>query len=175
MKLRIEKNWLLIAMITALPVLAADGLNVKTGTWQTTLVMKTSGMAMPESAMANMNAQQRAQMEAMMKQMSNAAPKTIIEKSCITEKDLKEGAFRTQQMQKDSKCTYKPGVSNRTHQEVVFECPGERGISSGRLVVDAVNSSNIKGEMHVKAASATIDTTFTSKWLGPTCAAEDKD
>lgn len=175
MKLRIEKNWLLIAMITALPVLAADGLNVKTGAWQTTLVMKTSGMAMPESAMANMNAQQRAQMEAMMKQMSNAAPKTITEKSCITEKDLKEGAFRAQQRQKDSKCTYKTLANTSRHQEVVFECPGERGVSGGRMVVDAVDSSNIKGDMHVKTATGTVDTTFTGKWVGPTCTAEDKD
>ncbi len=173
MKPRINGNWLLLTAIAALPALAADGLNVKTGTWETTLTTKTSGMTMPAEAMANMNPQQKAQMEAMMKQMSAAGPRTITDKSCVTEKDLKEGAFRGQQ-EKDSSCTYKPVATSGRHQEMTFECPGKRGVSSGHMVVDATDSSNVKGEMHIKAEGVTIDSTFTSKWLGPTCADADK-
>lgn len=177
MKLHIRKGWLLAAAIAAMPLLAADSLNVKTGTWETTMTTKTSGMemAMPASAMANMTPEQKAQMAAMMSRMGagGAAPKPVTEKSCVTEKDLRDGAFRAQQ-QKDSKCTYKPVVSSGKHQEMTFECPGEQGVSSGRMVVDALDNSNIKGEMHLKAGGMTIDSTFTSKWLGPTCAAEDK-
>ena len=58
---------------------------------------------------------------------------------------------------------------------MTFECPGTKGVSSGRMVVDAIDSANVKGEMHIKAEGMTIDSTFKSKWLGPTCSAEDKD
>jgi len=174
MKLRIEKKWLLIPMIAALPVLAADGLNVKTGTWETTMTTNTSGMSMPAGAMANMTPQQKAQMEAMMKQMAASGPKTITERSCVTDKDIREGAFH-QRAEDDSQCTYKPVVATGKRQEMTFECPGTKGVSSGRMVVDAIDSGNVKGEMHIKAEGMTIDSTFKSKWLGPTCAAEDKD
>ncbi len=173
MTLQIRKNWLLVTALTALPVLAADGLAVKTGTWETTMTTKASGMTMPAEAMAKMNEQQRAQMEAIMKNMGSAAPKTMTSKSCITDKDLKEGAFRAQQ-DKANPCTYKPVVTTGKRQEMTFECPGTRGVSSGHMIVDATDSNNVKGEMHIKASGATIDTTFTSKWLGPTCAAADK-
>jgi hypothetical protein len=173
MKLRINGSWLLVTAlagaITALPVLAADGLNVKTGSWETTITTKTSGMSMPAEAMANMNEQQRAQMAAMMKNMGSAAPKTMTHKSCVTEKELKEGAFRGQQ-DKGNPCTYKPVVTSGKRQEMTFECPGEHGVSSGHMIVDATDSSNVKGEMHIKAQGVSIDSTFTSKWLGPTCA-----
>jgi Protein of unknown function (DUF3617) len=177
MKLRIRKNWLMVTAlagaIAPLAVLAADGLNVKTGTWETTMSTKTSGMSMPAEAMANMNEQQRAQMAAMMKNMGGAAPKTMVQKSCVTEKDLKEGAFRARQ-DKDNPCTYKPVAGSGKHQEMTFECPSKRGVTTGHMIVDATDSSNVKGEMHIKAESVTIDSTFTSKWLGPTCADADK-
>jgi hypothetical protein len=173
MKLRMRKNWLLVTAMAALPVLAADGLAVKTGTWETTMSMKTSGMTVPAEAMANMNEQQRAQMAAMMKNMGGATPRVTTHKSCVTEKDLKEGAFRAQQ-EKDNNCTYKPVVTTGKRQEMTFECPGKRGVSSGHMIVDATDSSNVKGEMHIKAEGVTIDSTFTSKWLGPTCADADK-
>jgi hypothetical protein len=173
MKLRMRKNWLLVTAMAALPVLAADGLAVKTGTWETTMSMKTSGMTVPAEAMANMNEQQRAQMAAMMKNIGGATPRVTTTKSCVTEKDLKEGAFRAQQ-EKDNNCTYKPVVTTGKRQEMTFECPGKRGVSSGHMIVDATDSSNVKGEMHIKAEGVTIDSTFTSKWLGPTCADADK-
>jgi hypothetical protein len=177
MTLQIRKDWLLATALAgamaALPVLAADGLNVKTGTWETTMSMKTSGMAMPAESMANMNEQQRAQMAAMMKSIGTAAPRVTTTKSCVTEKDLKEGAFRGQQS-KDNPCTYKPIVTTGKRQEMTFECPSQRGVSSGHMIVDAADSNNVKGEMHIKASGMSIDSTFTSKWLGPTCADADK-
>ena len=173
MTLQIRNNWLLLTALAAVPALAADGLAVKTGTWETTLTTKASGMTMPAEAMAKMNEQQRAQMEAMMKSMGSAAPKTMTSKSCVTDKELKEGAFRAQQ-DKDNPCTYKPVVTTGKRQEVTFECPGTHGVSSGHMTVDALDSNNVKGEMHIKASGATIDTTFTSKWLSPSCADADK-
>jgi hypothetical protein len=169
---RLDRKLLLIVAIAAFPVLAADSLNVKTGTWETTMTMKTSGMAMPAEAMANMGPEQRAQMAAMMKQMGQGAPRTTTNKSCVTEKDLKEGAFRAQQ--ENSKCTYKQVAGSGNRQEMTFECPSQRGVSSGHMVVNATDNAHVSGEMHLKAEGMTVDSTFTSKWLGATCAAEDK-
>ena len=173
MKLPIRRNWLLATAIAAMPVLAADSLGVKTGTWETTVNSKTSGMAMPAEAMAGMNPQQRAQMEAMMSKMAGA-PHSTTSKSCITQKDIDEGAFRSQQMQEDSKCTYKSVASSGKHQEWTFDCPDEHGASSGRMVVDATDSTHVTGTISIKAEGATIDSTFTSKWLGASCDGADK-
>ena len=172
MKMRTTKDWLLVAAVAALPVLAADGLNVKTGTWETTMTTNTAGMAMPAGAMADMTPQQKAQMEALMKQLAASGPKTITERSCITDKDISEGAFH---QPADGKCTYKPVVATGKRQEMTFECPGDKGVTSGRMVVDAIDSANVKGVMQIRAEGMTIDSTFKSRWLGPTCAKEDKD
>jgi hypothetical protein len=108
-----------------------------------------------------------------MKNMGGGPPKVTTTKSCVTEKDLKEGAFRGQQ-DKSNPCTYKPVVTTGKRQEMTFECPGRQGLSSGHMIVDATDSNNVKGEMHIKAQGMSIDSTFTSKWLGPTCAEADK-
>jgi hypothetical protein len=175
MNLRTKTNWLLVTALASLPVLAAGGLGVKTGTWETTVTTKTSGMMMPADVLAKMNAEQRAQMEAMMSKRAAAGPHSITSKSCVTQKDIDAGAFRAQQAEADSKCTYKPGAGNSSkHQEWTFECPGQKGVSGGSMVVDAVDSTHVNGVMHVKANAGTVDSTFTSKWLGASCADADK-
>jgi hypothetical protein len=57
---------------------------------------------------------------------------------------------------------------------MTFECPGKQGVSGGRMVVNAADSTHVSGEMQIKAEGMTIESTFTSKWLGPTCADADK-
>lgn len=169
MKLRINKSWLLLA-IAALPALAADTLAVKTGTWETTVNIKSAGMSMAADLLAKMTAEQRAQMEAFISRMPAAVPKSMTSKNCITQKDIEDGAFKAQQMQKDSKCSYKPGASNtRSHQEWIIDCPGEKTINGGTMVVDAVDPTHVNGVMHIRTPAATIESTFTSKWLGASC------
>ena len=76
------------------PVLAADVLNVKTGTWEATFTTNTAGVGLPASVVASMTPEQKAQAEMIMKQLAASGPKTVTERSCVTDKDIREGAFR---------------------------------------------------------------------------------
>jgi hypothetical protein len=42
------------------------------------------------------------------------------------------------------------------------------------MVAEVIDSSNVKGEMLIYVDGLTMQTTFKSKWLGPTCADGDK-
>ncbi len=172
MRLPTRKDWLLLGAVTALPVLA-DGLAVKTGAWETTVRTRTSGLIVPEEALASMTAQQRTQMEALVG-TSAAGPPPSTSKSCMTQKDIDDGAFRAQQLQKESQCNFKPVASGAKHQEWTFECPSQPGGASGRMVVDATDSTHVTGEVNIKAEGVSITTTFTSRWLGDSCAEVDK-
>src|SRR5262245_51445076 len=99
----------------ALPVLAADSLAVKTGLWQTTVTTSMAGMSLPADVLAKMPPAQRAQMEQRMQQMGAGAPRTMQEKSCITDKDLKDGPFRGVGNQAQH-CTYTPVSATPRHQ-----------------------------------------------------------
>lgn len=167
-----------LVLVAALPLLAADGLAVKLGLWETTSVTATSGMsmpAMPPEAMANMAPAQRAQMEAMMKQMGGSGPHAVTDKSCVTEKDLKEGAFRQPREDTASKCKYTPVTATGRHQEWAFQCSMPGGGATGKMIVDAVDSSHVRGTFDMKAPNMTINTKFESKWLSSSCAGQDKD
>jgi hypothetical protein len=93
-------NTLVIGALILLPsavLMAADKsimINVKEGLWETTLNM--SGMAgmpgVPDDVLAKLTPEQRAQMEAMMKQrgMSSNGHATVV-KSCVTKEKIEKG------------------------------------------------------------------------------------
>jgi Protein of unknown function (DUF3617) len=169
---RLRSNTLLLAAAIALPLLAADGLAAKTGLWETTTVMNTGAIAIPADALAKIPPAQRAQMEQMFKQMGARGPTTTQSKSCVTEKDLKEGAFR-QQAEPGSNCKYTAVTDTPRKQEWTFQCTGS-GAATGRMQVDAADSTHVHGTMEVKTAQVTMNMKFDSTWLGASCAgAED--
>lgn len=163
---------LLVAV--ALPVLAADSLQVKTGVWETTTTMQMSGMSIPADTLAKMPPAQRAQMEQMMRNMGAGAPRTDKRKSCVTEKDLKEGAFRNP-AENNQQCKYTTVSSTARHQEYTFQCSEQGHIANGRMVLDAADSMHVQGTADVKSDAANINIKFTSQWLGANCAGADKD
>lgn len=159
----------------ALPLLAADSLQVKTGLWETTIVSNATGMSMPPEQLSKMPPAQRAQMEQMMKQMSARGPRTHKEKSCITEKDLKEGAFRGADDNDKEHCKYTQVSSTPRHQEVTYACSGGGHSGNGRMVIDAADSTHVQGTIDFKSDSATINMKLTGVWLSASCAGADKD
>jgi hypothetical protein len=162
-----------ICAAAALPLLAAEKLAAKTGLWETTTIMNMGGAAMPAmpalppEVLANLPPAQRAQVEQAMSAMSG---KPITAKSCVTEKDLAEGAFR-QQPQQDMQCTFSAVSSTPKRQETTFQCTTPAGPAEGKLTVDVVDATHVKGIMQVKAQQMTLDTKFDSKWLGADCGA----
>jgi len=58
------------------------------------------------------------------------------------------------------------------------ECNKENRKSSGTIRVEAVDSENIKGSVQMTLTfgdrTSEINSTFTGKYLGPTCSADNK-
>jgi len=172
MKAQNARTWLLVAAISTFPVLAADGLDVKTGAWEVTMTTKTKSVAMPAGVMDNWTPEQKAQMQATLKQLADSPPVTRTDRSCVTDKDIREGVFL--QRSAAANCTYTPTASTSKREEMTFECKAGPGLTKGRMVAEVIDSANVKGEMLINVDGLTMETTFRSRWLGPTCADGDK-
>jgi hypothetical protein len=168
--IRISVSTLAICAAVALPLLAAEKLGAKTGLWETTTTINMGAAmpampALPPEMLANLPPAQRAQIE---KMMNTAAGKPTTARSCITEKDLQQGAFQ-QQQQQDMKCKYTTISSTPKRQESTFQCTSPNGAADGKLAVDVVSDGHVKGTMQIKAQQMTIESKFESKWLGADC------
>lgn len=170
---------LLFALIvfSSLTLWAADKLtplNVKAGLWEMTSTHSMTGMpampALPPDTLAKMTPEQRARMEAAMKQSGAGGPTTNVRKECITKEKLeKRSAFDENR----GDCTRTVVNSTGSKLEVKFHCEEKQTSSDGTLLVEAIGSDNVKGTMHLVTNSngrtMNMNFTFNSRYLGPTC------
>jgi len=143
-------------------------LNIKPGEWQSTVSMNMSGMpAIPPEALAKLPPEQRAKIEGRMK----GAPQTST--VCVKKEKLDQ-PFAWDKV--DKACTHSVVTSSGSMQEIHVECAHEHSKTSGVVRVEALDSENIKGSMQINTThgerAMTMNTTFTSKWIGPTCSKE---
>jgi hypothetical protein len=160
--------------VITVPLCAADALAVKTGEWETTVVIETSGMTIPAEKLAQVPPAQRAQMEQMFKQGASG-PRSITEKSCITEKDLRERPFQNPAGDGRRDCKHTQVASSGKHQEWTFQCSTPQGPANGRMVVDATSNTQVRGTMEMKMPQMAMNMKFDSKWLGASCSKESKE
>jgi len=163
------KFLLALVVFSSLTLWAADNLtalNVKEGLWEITTTRSMSGMpAMPPEALAKLPPEQRARIEAAM----NGGPD--VRKECITKEKLeKHSAFSNNR----GNCTRTVVSSTGRKLEVKIHCEEKQTSSDGTFVLEAVSSDSTKGTMHMVTNSSgdhamTMDFTFSSKYLGPTC------
>lgn len=152
--------------------------DVKEGLWEVTVSRSGSGMGggIPPEALARMTPDQRAQMEAMMKQrgVTMSGNNTVV-KSCVTKEKVAKGmAFATQNREN---CTHDIVSSTPRHMEMKMHCDetrnGKKTTMDGTTTVDVLGSDSVKGTTHMVTSSdehnMTMDSTFTSKYLGPDC------
>lgn len=165
----------LLILFSSLTLWAADNvvpLNVKEGLWEVTVVhsmtgMPTSSMAnIPPDVLAKMTPQQRAQVENMM----GGKPTTDVRKECVTKEKLaKNAAFSNTR----GECTRTVVSSSGRKVEAKFHCEEKQSVSDGNFVMEALDSDNVKGTMHMAATGSghnmTMDMTITSKYLGQDC------
>jgi hypothetical protein len=145
-------------------------LNVKVGLWQTTVTTNVTGLpTIPDSVLAQMPADQRAKIEAAMKQTSGQPTTT---KSCMTKDKLeKSEGFRNA----PKFCTYTVVSSTGSKLEMKMECTQNGMKMTGNLRVEAVDSENVKGTVQMNTSgnnagnSMNMNSTFTGKWLGAAC------
>lgn len=164
-----------LALLWPIASWAADDvkpLNAKPGLWESSTRTEIGGKPMtmpqiPESALAKMPPEQRAQVEAMMKSGRNGGP--MVTKVCMTQESLRAGAFGRH----DKPCTTKVVSSSATRQVLHVECAQQQAKSAGDITVEALDPQHIKGTVLMKSSVAgqtrDMKTTFESKWLSPDC------
>src|SRR5215470_4183223 len=159
--------------LASLSLWAADTLkplDVKTGQWESTYATQTAGPPpIPPEILAKMTPEQRARLEERAKGLGGGGKK--VTKHCFKKEDLDKAlSFGPE----NKSCTRTLVTSNAHKQELQIECNSEHAKSGGTIVLEAVDSEHVKGNVHISMTSASgkpwdIDTTFTAKWIGPSC------
>ena len=155
------------ALVGAVALVSAQSFNLKYGLWEMTATGQASGA--PPFDTSKMTPEQRAQAEAMMKNMA-AKPHTT--RTCITREKLEKDPFSGDHGQ-DESC--KVTVVQRTATTYAFkeECTGEDGktTSDARFVAptpDTVNGT-IKIVRDRGGKSMTITSQVTGKYVASAC------
>lgn len=155
-------------------------LHVRTGLWQVTETTTINGgaMALPpdmEARLAQMPPEQRAKLEAAMKERFGGAPHTNTFKSCVTEKDLEK-----QPWDNGSDCKWTVINSTGTEMEARgTDCQlgKEQGMSSEiHLKIHVIDPGHAKATFDGKATgnghTFTLSGTHEARWIQATCPAD---
>jgi len=146
---------------------AAERINVKLGQWETTSTMQMTGLPpIPQDVLDKMTPQQRQMMEGRMK--GNQTPHTS--RYCVKQEDVDKGLkFGSD----DKACTRTVVSSTSSKQEIKIECNREGVKSTGTIRIEATGPDSVKGSMQMATTSdgqsMNMNSTFSSRWLGPTC------
>src|SRR5690242_3115927 len=96
-------------------------MDVKPGLWETTVSTQMTGMPpIPPEALARLTPEQRAQMEAVLKQRSGQGPRATTSKSCVTKDDLNKPLSFNDTVKQSCKSTIIR--SSSSEQEVRLDC-----------------------------------------------------
>ena len=180
-----NKKIILIAGITGLCLLAADKIqpiDAKLGLWEITSTQQMQGMpvtggsapSIPPETLAKMPPEQRAQVEAMIKQRSGQ-PTVRTTQSCVTKEKLDKAPFAEQR----ESCTRTIISSTSKTFEMHQECTEKNGMqTTADAKYEVVGDTTMKGSMKVKAVregrtmNMTID--LSGKWISSDCGAVTK-
>lgn len=157
------------AVAIALPLLAAERLAVKTGLWENTATFQITGVTLPTEQLQQLPAEQRAQLEQMMKQMGVGAPRTQTDRSCINEEDLDGRSFRQSMEEAGEQCEVTEVSSTSKRQEYTFRCNAGGAPTSGRMLIEVINDSNVRGTMEATLPQGKMDMKFEAKWQAAAC------
>lgn len=168
--MRIACRWtvaLLLSAAAAVVLAQAPSLDVKMGLWEITSTMDMGGQ-MPAMDTSRMTPEQRAQVEAMMKNMTGAHPTVV--KTCITKEKFDRSSFATEQP--GTTCTQNITTNTSSTLEATVSCKGGAAVTS-RLHIDALSSTSIKGSFTVATSEQgrgmNMNSTMTGQWLGADC------
>jgi Protein of unknown function (DUF3617) len=148
-------------------------LNIKEGLWEVTTTHSMTGMpGIPADKLAKMTPDQRAQVEAMMKNSGMGGPTTDVTKDCVTKEKLdKLTVFSSHN--DNNECSRSVLSSSGSKMDVKIHCQGKDHVTDGTFVLEVVNSDSVKGSMHTvtdsKGRTMNMDFTYSSKYLGAAC------
>ncbi|HEX7968886.1 MAG TPA: DUF3617 domain-containing protein [Stellaceae bacterium] len=161
------------------PAIAADDtpLNVKPGLWEMTSEGASSGAPpIPAEALARMSPEQRAQLEAAMKEAMSKQQQRRVAKKCVTQKDIARGFADMDKMGQG--CTRTVKSSSSTLQEGSVQCSGPTQ-ASGTYRFEARSPESVVAtwDMTMSDGSHTMKmkNNIQGKWLGSDCKAGSDD
>jgi hypothetical protein len=174
-----------LTLLAASAAWAADPtpLDLKTGEWEYTVTMQMTGMAQPAAGkqmpqltpdqLARIPADQRAKVEAMMKQGSDIAagkPTTTTNKNCVKKEDL----AKLNPMRNDDKsCKMTVLNSSRGKLEAKVDCDSPENKTTSTVTVESLSSESSKFNVVSNGTSngrpISMNINGTGKWLGATC------
>ncbi|MBS0420558.1 MAG: DUF3617 domain-containing protein [Proteobacteria bacterium] len=144
--------------------------NIKPGLWEVSVSPKMSGeMPIPEDQLAKMTPEQRARIEAAMK---NAGAKPHVYKECMTPEKIAKG-FEMDRGADAASC--KRNVISSTPSELTLhdECNDPKRKSSTDVHFEIKGGTQMNGKVHIvvtqSGKSMTVDSTLTGKWLAASC------
>lgn len=162
-----------VCACSPLAVSAAERLNVKTGLWEMTSATQMSGMPpLPKEMLEKLTPEQRAQIEASIKQ--SAGTRTDTSRECVTERDLE----RPFDAGNRDECNYEMVRSTRTSQEWKLACTGDvKG--SGTFKINTPTPETMNGVLDISVgnddSTMTVKADVKGRWLGPDCGEEADD
>ena len=170
------RSQLLLALVVFFSLLlrAADKLtplNIKEGLWEMTVTHSMIGMpAIPPDTLAKMTPEQRARIEATMKQSGMGGPTADVHKECVTKEKLeKQSAFSDNRKE----CTRTVVNSTGSKLEIKVHCEEKQSSTDATLLLEAVSTDNVKGSMqsvtNTTGRTMNMNFTFSSRYLGPAC------
>ncbi len=144
--------------------------NIKPGLWEVSVSPKMSGeMPIPEDQLAKMTPEQRARLEAAMK---NAGGKPHIYKECMTPEKIAKG-FEMDRGADSASC--KRNVISSTSSELTLhdDCNDPKRKSSTDVHFEIKGGKQMDGKVHIvvtqSGKSMTVDSTLSGKWLSASC------
>ncbi len=168
---------LLLAALALLPLAAsaADRLNIKTGLWEITATTDMAGMPpLPKELLEQLSPEQRAELEAQIKQSSGGQSQTDTSRECITDRDLEEPF----QSANPDDCKQEIVKSTKTLQEVKLTCTGEYQ-GSGTLRIHTPTPETMTGDLNLSVGEGSsamkITADMKGRWLGEDCGEEADD
>ena len=165
-----------VLVLGAAAASAAEPLDVKIGLWETTATTQMAGLPnmagaqIPKEALEKMPPEQRARVEAMMKNRVGGGMSPMTTKVCLTRESLANAAaFNRQQ----NNCSTKVVSSSASRQQVHIECDQGGMKLAGDFTIERVDAERTKGQMVMKGAPQgqpfESKMSFESKWLSADC------
>jgi Protein of unknown function (DUF3617) len=148
---------------------AAEALNAKIGLWEMTYTTETSGNMIPKAALDKMPPDQRAKIEALMKQRAAGGAQTRTHKSCVTKEDLQKGVFGDSD---DKQCAYKWLAETRTKREGSFQCAGDSP-RTGTVKFEVAGGDKVQGDVQIVGESSKLSMKMSGHWRSADCKGAD--
>jgi len=154
-------------LASALPVHAAEPMDLKLGLWETTVTTNISGSLMSESTLKQMSPEQRARIEAAMKKRAADGPKAHTTRTCLTKEKLNR-PFDKQGESGNGKCTNTVVTATRTVQDYKIQCTGPDA-RSGVMHMEAQSPERFKSTVKMTSSRSTVNVELNGRWVAADC------